>query len=141
MTIINLFAFLFLIFLNYTNAFLPTSKHSNNNRIRHQSLQMFDIPYIPALVVTAAGVFAGLLSYYKILFYTTYCDDITLCLSSLCSYIYFYTYDQIVFNIDNKVDLTDRGRAEARKKKRQEREARGEFRTPKDPNADPYRYI
>ena len=47
----------------------------------------------------------------------------------------------LVFNIENKVDLTDRGRAEARKKKRQEREARGELRTPKDPNADPYRYL
>jgi hypothetical protein len=37
------------------------------------------------------------------------------------------------------LDLTDSGIAETKKKRRQEREARGEFKKP-DPNADPFRY-
>lgn len=37
------------------------------------------------------------------------------------------------------MDLTDEGRANARKQRRLEREARGEFKQA-DPNADPFRY-
>ena len=44
-----------------------------------------------------------------------------------------------VFNIDNKVDLTDSGRAAAKRQKRLEREAKGEYKIA-DPTADPFRY-
>lgn len=44
-----------------------------------------------------------------------------------------------VFNIDNKVDLTDSGRAAAKRQKRLEREAKGEYKKA-DPTADPFRY-
>jgi hypothetical protein len=44
-----------------------------------------------------------------------------------------------VFNIENKVDLTDQGRADAARKRRAERLARGE--APKsEEGLDPYRY-
>eukprot|EP01036_Dinobryon_divergens_P029905 gene29905-39075_t len=46
-----------------------------------------------------------------------------------------------VFNIENPVDLTDRGRAEARAKRRAERIAKGETFNPKDKaDLDPYRF-
>ena len=49
-----------------------------------------------------------------------------------------------LFNIDNDVDLTDAGRADARRKRRAERIARGEDMTSKSnpfkKNKDPYRW-
>ena len=45
-----------------------------------------------------------------------------------------------VFNIDNKVDLTDAGKAATRMKRRTELKAKGEFPKPKDENMDPYRW-
>ena len=51
----------------------------------------------------------------------------------------FLRISLIVFSIDNKVDLTDEGRANARRQRRLEREARGEFKQV-DPTADPFRY-
>ena len=44
-----------------------------------------------------------------------------------------------VFNIENPVDLTDRGRAEARAKRRAERIAKGETFNPKDKESESYR--
>jgi len=45
-----------------------------------------------------------------------------------------------LFNIDNKVDLTDVGLAKAKQKRRQERISRGEFNPDANANKDPYRY-
>ena len=46
-----------------------------------------------------------------------------------------------VFNIENKVDITDKGLAEARKKRRMERLARGEDVSGRNKeNLDPYRW-
>ena len=43
-----------------------------------------------------------------------------------------------IFNIENPVDLTDRGRADARAKRRAERIARGETFNPKDKESESY---
>jgi len=46
-----------------------------------------------------------------------------------------------VFNLpDNKLDLTDRGIAVAKQKRRQERIARGEYKPKDQEGLDPYRY-
>ena len=79
----------------------------------------FDVPLIPSIVLATAGVFAGI--YCKEQFY----------------FILFSFY--IVFNIENKVDLTDRGIAEAKRKRRKEREAKGIV-PDKSVTLDPYRY-
>ena len=36
--------------------------------------------------------------------------------------------------------MTDAGRAQTKKQRRLERESRGEYKKPEDPNADPFRY-
>ena len=96
---------------------------------RKSSLKMLDIPYIPAIIASGALVFAGRWIYP---FHWQH---------ALPKLMIFLMNNCAVFNIDNKVDLTDQGLAEARRKKRLDRIARGESeRKVADPSLDPYRY-
>lgn len=86
----------------------PRSSHTVTKSLSSlkASFGLPDIPYIPALVVSTALVFA-------------------------------------IFNIDTDIDLTDAGKAEARRKKRAERLVRGEDLSGKaNPlkGEDPYRW-
>ena len=45
-----------------------------------------------------------------------------------------------IFNIENKIDITDKGLAESRRKKRNERLAKGEDLSRNKENLDPYRW-
>jgi hypothetical protein len=79
-------------------------KHLSFQRKSKSALAAVDVPLIPTLILSTAGIFA-------------------------------------IFNIDNKIDITDKGLAEARRKKRNERIARGEDLNPKNKeNLDPYRW-